>query len=581
MHALNPVQRVGEQIAEAIQLHTAKATHGRPRPASCSSRSGCPPGAAGAYPHELSGGQRQRVMIAMALACDPQLLIADEPTTALDVMVQAQVLGLLEQLQAEHGPRACVFITHDLSVLAPCATGWPSCTRAGSSRRARREQVFARAAAPLHAGAGGGLPDDRRPGVAARARAGSPAIRPTRASCPPGCPFHPRCPRAIEACATPTSRCCAAASRGAARRRVPSTSSRDGERSTLNDRRAAARGSTTCTSRSRRAGAGRRAPSTASTSTIRRGEIVALVGESGCGKTTLARALLGLEPPTGGTVAFDGEPLDRRRGAARPTAARRSSCSRTRPARSTPGTPSTRRWPRASRIHGLPGDERTGSRERWPGPGCARPSGSSLRYPHELSGGQRQRVVIAGALALDPRCSSPTSRWPRSTPRSGARSSRCCCELARRARPVASLVVTHDLGLAWNIADRVAVMYLGRIVEIGAGRAGPDVPQHPYTQALLSVLPESHRDGACPDRRAAGPDRGSPAAAASTPAARCCSGRAERLGVAGRCQHEDVALARGRAGTRRGLPCRGRAHRRHGTRASRRPRRAKPPDLPV
>ena len=141
------------------------------------------------------------------------------------------------------------------------------------------------------------------------------------------------------------------------------------------------------------------------------------------------------------------------------------------------------------RIHGEAGDERERVADALSRAGLRPPERFFLRYPHELSGGQRQRVVIAGALVLEPTCSSPTSRWPRSTPRCAARSCRCCSRL-RDDLGLAALVVTHDLGLAWNIADRVAVMYLGRIVETGPVEKVLTAPEHPYTQALLSVLPE-------------------------------------------------------------------------------------------
>ena len=284
----------------------------------------------------------------------------------------------------------------------------------------------------------------------------------------------------------------------------------------------------------RRRAAGRRAPSTASTWPSRRGEIVALVGESGCGKTTLARTILGLEPPAG------------RRGPLRRRAA---------------GLP-------AARAEGLPP------------PGAAGPPGPDRRAqpaPHGLRGGRRgpadpqgrratserlvaealvaRRAATAGALlpALPARavrrpaparassparwCSSPKLHRRRraglaaSTRRCAARSSRCCSGCATSSGSTI-LVVTHDLGLAWNIADRVAVMYLGRIVEVGPTEEVLAEPQHPYTQALLSVVPEMRAAGAqcCRARRPTRP--GSRPAAASTRAApRWPRGEAAAAGV--------------------------------------------------
>ena len=220
------------------------------------------------------------------------------------------------------------------------------------------------------------------------------------------------------------------------------------------------------------------------------GEIVALVGESGCGKTTLARTLLGLEKPTTGEVLFDGKPLDYRR----LKAYRRQ-------VQLVLQDPLGALNPRHTvydavaeglRIHRVPGDEQALVADALSRAGLRPPERFFLRYPHELSGGQRQRVVIAGALALEPRvliADEPVSSLDASVRGE-------ILGLLLRLREelgLTVLVVTHDLGLAWNIADRVAVMYLGRIVEVGPAADVLQSPQHPYTQALLSVVPDVGR----------------------------------------------------------------------------------------
>ena len=220
------------------------------------------------------------------------------------------------------------------------------------------------------------------------------------------------------------------------------------------------------------------------------GEIVALVGESGCGKTTLARTLLGLEKPTAGTVSFEGRPLDYRKlkdyrrqvqlvlqdplGALNPRHTVYDAVAE------------------GLRIHKVPGDEEQLVADALSRAGLRPPERFFLRYPHELSGGQRQRVVIAGALVLQPRvliADEPVSSLDASVRGE-------ILGLLLRLREelgLTVLVVTHDLGLAWNIADRVAVMYLGRIVECGPTAEVLQAPEHPYTQALLSVVPDVER----------------------------------------------------------------------------------------
>ncbi|MEU4288505.1 ABC transporter ATP-binding protein [Kribbella sp. NPDC026596] len=219
------------------------------------------------------------------------------------------------------------------------------------------------------------------------------------------------------------------------------------------------------------------------------GEIVALVGESGCGKTTLARTLLGLERPSFGQVSYDGRPLSYSGRALRAFRRQVQLVLQDPMGSLNPRQTVYEAVAEGPRIHGLPDEEPVVS-AALSRAGLRPPERFFLRYPHELSGGQRQRVVIAGALALNPKvliADEPVASLDASVRGE-------ILSLLLRLRDdlgLSALVVTHDLGLAWNIADRVAVMYLGRIVESGPTEDVLTNPQHPYTQALLSVLPES------------------------------------------------------------------------------------------
>lgn len=223
---------------------------------------------------------------------------------------------------------------------------------------------------------------------------------------------------------------------------------------------------------------------------LRRGEILALVGESGCGKSTLARALLGLQPAGAGLVRFEGAPL--------PASTRGLRAFR-RQAQLVSQDPTGALNPRHTvyeavaeglRIHRVPGVERELVADALARAGLRPAERFMPALPGELSGGQRQRVVIAGALALHPRVLIADE--PVASLDASVRGEILALILRLRDElGLAALVVTHDLGLAWNIADRVAVMYLGRIVESGPAVDVLTAPQHPYTKALLSVLPES------------------------------------------------------------------------------------------
>ncbi|MGW0650663.1 oligopeptide/dipeptide ABC transporter ATP-binding protein [Streptomyces umbrinus] len=280
---------------------------------------------------------------------------------------------------------------------------------------------------------------------------------------------------------------------------------------------------------------------------IRAGEIVALVGESGCGKTTLARSLLGLVPPTAGRVTFAGHPLDYSSRALKAYRKRVQLVLQDPSGSLNPRHTVYDAVAEGLRIHRYAGSEREAVSMALSRAGLRPPERFFLRYPHELSGGQRQRVVIAGALVLEPELI--VADEPVASLDASVRGEILALLLRLRAElGLSALVVTHDLGLAWNIADRVAVMYLGRIVETGAVEDVLTAPQHPYTQALLSVLPEA--PGA-PIVLTGEPPDPSRIPTGCRFHARCqilASGEAERAGVADACRGEDLPVLDGGGG---------------------------------
>jgi len=439
MHALNPVRRVRDQIAEPIVLHAAtppSAAALRKRVDALLAQVELPAAKGDSFPHELSGGQKQRVMIAMALACDPRLVIADEPTTALDVIVQAQVLELLTRLVAEQDI-GLVMISHDLAVLAS------TCRRLAVMYRGElveQGESTAVIADPQHA--------HTRALAAAFPTVGDPVYR-----------------------------------------YAPATSNELG----LPDPPGPATGDPLLSAEDVRVtftGRGRDVTHAVAgvDLDVREGEIVALVGQSGSGKTTLARTILGLQKPTGGRITFDGTPI--------PTSTRGLRGYRRR-VQLVLQDPTSALNPRHSvyesvaeglRIHRVPGDEREHVAAAMEAAELRPPEEFMPLLPHQLSGGQRQRVVIAGALALEPRLL--VADEPVASLDASVRGEILALLLRLRARlGLAALVITHDLGLAWNIADRVAVMYQGELVEVGAVDEVLAHPRHDYTKSLLAALP--------------------------------------------------------------------------------------------
>jgi peptide/nickel transport system ATP-binding protein len=438
MHALNPVRRVGQQIAEPIRLHNTTDPARIPaRVAELLAQVELPAEKANSYPHELSGGQKQRVMIAMALACEPRLIIADEPTTALDVIVQAQVLDVLTRLVHDQGI-GLVMISHDLSVLGSV------CERLAVMYDG--EIVELGTAATV-------VEEPQHPHTKALAAAfptvGDPESRYAPATTNPAGLPQKTAPTPGEVLLRANTLRVEFANRGGGVTTAVKDVNLD----------------------------------------VHHGEIVALVGQSGSGKTTLARTILGLQTPTSGQVLFDGAPVPR---------SSRGLRDYRRQVQLVLQDPASALNPRHTvyeaiaeglRIHRLPGDEA----ERVAAALDAAELRPADRYtpvlPHQLSGGQRQRVVIAGALALAPRLL--VADEPVASLDASVRGEILALMLRLRANlGLAALVITHDLGLAWNVADRVAVMYRGELVEVGGVEQVLLDPQHSYTKQLLAALPE-------------------------------------------------------------------------------------------
>ncbi|WP_163846176.1 ABC transporter ATP-binding protein [Pseudooceanicola aestuarii] len=449
MTALNPVFTVGRQLTEGLMLHkklTRSAARARALDLLRQVRIPEPERRMTQYPHELSGGMRQRVVIAIAMACEPRLLIADEPTTALDVTIQAEILALMDRLKRETGA-AVMFITHDMAVVAQMADRVVVMFRGNKVEEGPVDQIF----------------NDPQHDYTKALLAAVPKLGEMRGKALP----EPMKLFGVED-----------------QKIAPIPGTEDVLLSVKNlTTRFAVKGGFF-----RRTVAQVHAVEDISFE-IRKGQTLSLVGESGCGKSTAGRSLLRLIEPDSGQVVLDGQDIMAKgAGALRRARLDMQMIFQDPFASLNPQMQLSDQVAEPMRNFGTYKGAEMHKRVEMLFDRVELPRSFLRRYPHELSGGQRQRVAIARALALNPKLIVADEAVSALDVSVQAQVLNLMMEL-QADLGLSFLFISHDMAVVERVSHRVGVMYLGRIVEIGSRQAVFENPQHPYTQALMKAVP--------------------------------------------------------------------------------------------
>jgi peptide/nickel transport system ATP-binding protein len=516
--SLNPTKSIGEQVSEPFRLHRgASKKEGHDRALEVLELVGLPrpKERLADYPHQLSGGLRQRVMIAIALTCEPRVLLADEPTTALDVTIQAQILSVLDELKERLG-MATLLVTHDMGVVAGRTERINVMYAGRLVETAPTDELFRAMRHPYTQALLGSIPKlDSDP---TKALVTIPGLPPDLTNPPFGCRFAPRCPYATQQCREQEPPLTGEDPRhlfacwhpvdgpitkrpeipGVAKAKAAVEAPTDGSRTggggngsaehLLSVEDVIREYPVTSGALLQRKVASVKAVSGV-TLHLDPGETFGLVGESGCGKTTLGKLIVGIEKPDGGRIALDGKEVFKQRGRELRRGRRDLQMMFQDPYASL--DPRMRvsailREPLIVQGVGSAKDQRQRIGKMLDEVGL--PVNALERYPHEFSGGQRQRIGLARALMLEPKvivADEPVSALDVSI-RSQV------LNLMKRLQAehrMASVVISHDLAVVKYLADRIGVMYLGKLVEVGSGEDIYLRPAHPYTDALIKTIP--------------------------------------------------------------------------------------------